>query len=96
MKQSTAPTIETAINFRRQLAIAPREVKFAFADALQIFVTDPHHESLHNHALKDQYAGFRSINVTSDWRAIYKARLVGEKKFTIFYFLGTHKQLYGA
>ncbi|GAA5154335.1 hypothetical protein GCM10023321_25980 [Pseudonocardia eucalypti] len=95
MKLLTDPIIETTPNFRTQLKASPRAVRFAFADAIQVFVTDPHHESLHNHSLRDRYAGFRSINVTSDWRAVYRIVTTGSEQVVTFHFLGTHDQLYG-
>ena len=45
-----------------------------------------------NHPLKGKYQGYRSINITGDWRAIYK-ELGGDEM--IFVKLGTHTQLYG-
>jgi addiction module RelE/StbE family toxin len=41
--------------------------------------------------LKDKYAGFRSIDVPDDWRALYRK----ERERIIFVELGTHDQLYG-
>lgn len=46
---------------------------------------------LRSHALRGDYKDYRSINVTGDWRAIY--RMVGET--ALFIALGTHSQLYG-
>jgi mRNA-degrading endonuclease YafQ of YafQ-DinJ toxin-antitoxin module len=37
------------------------------------------------------YAGFRSIDVAEDWRALYRR----EPERIIFVEIGTHEQLYG-
>jgi addiction module RelE/StbE family toxin len=55
------------------------------------FLVEPFHPSLRNHSLKDKYAGFRSIDVTGDWRALYRE----ETKRIIFVEIRTHKELYG-
>jgi addiction module RelE/StbE family toxin len=39
---------------------------------LNLFVEDSNHPSLRNHALKAKFAGLRSIDVTDDWRALYR------------------------
>jgi mRNA-degrading endonuclease YafQ of YafQ-DinJ toxin-antitoxin module len=40
------------------------------------------------------WKGFKSIDVTSDWRAIYQEIKEGEGSIAYFTALGTHKQLY--
>jgi addiction module RelE/StbE family toxin len=49
------------------------------------------YSSLRNHPLKDKFAGVRSIDVTADWRALYRR----ERERIIFVEFGTHDQLYG-
>ena len=56
----------------------------------ELFRENPHHEALRNHLLTERYAGFRSIDVTEDWRALYRT----EHERIIFVELGTHEQLY--
>jgi addiction module RelE/StbE family toxin len=68
-----------------------KTLKKAFQDTLALFLVEPDHSSLRNHALKDKYAGFRSVDVTGDWRALYRR----ERERIIFVELGTHDQLYG-
>jgi addiction module RelE/StbE family toxin len=45
--------------------------------------------------LRDEYEGYRSINVTNDWRAIFKVINEGGEEIIYFILLGTHKELYG-
>jgi addiction module RelE/StbE family toxin len=62
---------------------------------LQIFRKNPLERGLNNHPLRDKWAGYRSIDITADYRAIY--REVRERKELNAYFiaLGTHQELYG-
>jgi addiction module RelE/StbE family toxin len=85
------PRIEFTPLFTKQRKAAPLEIKQAFRDALDLFAENPNHPTLRNHPLTGRYAGFKSIDVTEDWRALYRT----ESKRIIFVELGTHPQLYG-
>jgi addiction module RelE/StbE family toxin len=82
--------IEFSPVFKKLLARAPTEIKTAFGEAYDLFAENTNHPSLRNHALSGKYAGFRSIDVTEDWRALYRE----EPDRMKFVALGTHKQLY--
>lgn len=73
----------------------PLEIKAAFREARELFYDDTHHPSLRNHALREKYTGFRSIDITNDWRAVFKVRETEKQTTATFYFLGTHDELYG-
>jgi addiction module RelE/StbE family toxin len=75
----------------KQRKAAPLEIKQAFRDILDLFSENPNHPALRNHTLTGKYAGFRSIDVTDDWRALYREEL----ERIIFAELGTHEELYG-
>lgn len=47
---------------------------------------------LNNHVLRGKLRGLRSINITGDWRAIF--REYKKDKQILFDSLGTHSQLY--
>ena len=83
--------IEFSSLFNKQRRAAPIEIKQALYEVLDLFSENPIHPSLRNHPLTGKYAGFRSINVTDDWRAVYR-----EKEDSIkFVAIGTHQKLYG-
>lgn len=42
-----------------------------FLEKITIFIKNPKDIGLNNHFLKRDYEGYRSIDVTTDWRAIY-------------------------
>jgi addiction module RelE/StbE family toxin len=75
--------------------VAPLEIKEAFRETLALFLEDPHHPFLRNHPLKEQFAGYRSIDVTDDWRAVFKESSTGDRVVITFHLIGTHKELYG-
>ena len=87
----TIMSIEFAPLFTKQRKAAPLEIKQAFRDALDLFYENPNHVALRNHPLTGKYQGFRSIDVTEDWRALYRT----EPERIIFVEIGTHDQLYG-
>lgn len=76
--------------FQKQLKKAPLEIKTAFKNRRELFLQDPFHSLLNNHTLVGKLKGFRSINITGDWRAIYSE--YGDT--ILFEILGTHSQLY--
>lgn len=88
------PSIEFTPFFNKQRKAAPLEIKKAFRETLILFIDDPDHSALRNHALKKKYAGYRSIDVTEDWRAIFKETRTEKRKIITFHILGTHKKLY--
>lgn len=61
------------------------------SERLHLFLDNPFHPTLNNHALKGKYLDYRSINITGDLRAIYKS--VNENE-CIFVALDTHSNLY--
>jgi addiction module RelE/StbE family toxin len=90
-KNKTTPDIKFSGSFDKQLRKAPDDIIVAFLDMLELFLEDPIHPSLRNHALREKFAGHWSIDVTADWRALYRK----ERNRIIFVELGTHNQLYG-
>lgn len=71
---------------------APIKVRGAFDIRLVIFHQDKFHPILNNHSLVGKYSGYRSINVTGDWRAIF--RELHDDEIIYFDILGTHSKLY--
>lgn len=84
-----------AVKFNKQFVKerdkADKKIKEAFDKRLEIFLKDPFDPRLNNHSLTGSYRGYRSINITGDWRAIYTEN----QEEAIFVALGTHSQLYG-
>ena len=60
--------------FAKQNEKAPKQVQQALDQRLIFFQQNPFHPLLNNHALTGKYKGFRSINISGDWRALYKEK----------------------
>lgn len=78
--------------FKKQFKKLPNSIQARFSVRLNLFAEDPTHPHLRVHPLKGKYAGYWSMNITGDWRAIY--RMEGEA-IVIFALIGTHSSLYG-
>ena len=88
------PDVEFTTLFEKQRKSAPFEIKEAFIETLTLFITEPHHPSLRNHVLTGKLAGYRSIDVSYDWRALFKEAQTEKGTTYIFHKIGTHKVLY--
>ncbi len=69
-------------------------IRKSFFKKIKLFEHNPHELQLNNHALKREYKGYRSITITSDWRAIYEDITEEDEKIAYFLALGTREELY--
>lgn len=83
--------------FNADLAKVPASVKIALDEALELFEENPlnPHPSLRSHSLKERYSGHLSIDVTGDWRVVYKIHKRKTYIVITFRAFGTHEELYG-
>lgn len=84
--------VEFSKKFVKSLKKAPPKIQVAFRNRLEIFISDKFNPILNNHSLLGKYTGYRSINITGDWRAIFKE--YGDGKVAYFVILDTHSNLY--
>ena len=77
--------------FKKDYRKLSEKIKNRFESRLALFLKDKNNRILKDHALMGKYGGYRSINITGDWRAIYWE----EGQEIIFMAIGTHSQLYG-
>lgn len=88
--------INFAKKFKKQYEKADAKIKSTFDKRFELFQEDPLHSQLKNHKLTGKLSGYKSINVTGDWRAIYSEVKDEEgDKTVVFEVLGTHSELYG-
>lgn len=64
MKDENKFLIEYTTLFNKQLREAPLEIKILFRAVRELFIDNPNHPQLRNHALRENYSGFRSIDVS--------------------------------
>ncbi len=70
-------------------------IRKSLKERIAIFIQNPNDRELNNHPLRDKYVGYRSIDITADWRAIFEEIQIGENTVAYFIGLGTHEELYG-
>ena len=85
-------TISYSSGFKKTIRRLPPKIKQALAERLRLFAEMPHHPLLNNHPLTGSWRGYRSINITGDWRIIYEP--VSSNVVRLME-VGTHQSLYG-
>jgi len=78
--------------FKKQYKKLPIIFQKKFDDRLQLFIINPTSPQLRVHPLKGNYAGYWSMSVNGDIRALY---IVQGESIIIFALIGTHSELYG-
>lgn len=77
-------------SFLKKFKKLPAKVQDKFEERLDLFLQDPTNQLLNNHSVEKAFPECRSINITGDYRAIYK--LLGDT--ATFISIGTHSELY--
>ena len=85
-------TIQYLPKFKKQYKKLPKKFQEQFDERLQLFLTDPIAPKLRVHPLKGKFAGYWSMNVNGDIRALY---LIQNETIVIFALIGSHSELYG-
>lgn len=80
-------------SFERQFKKLPASIRAKFIERVELFVVDSRQLLLNDHALTGEWAGYRSINIAGDYRAVYRETRAGIVEFVA---IGTHHELYGA
>lgn len=81
-------------NFLKQLKKSDVRIRKAFKQRLLLFIENPNDLELNNHPLQREYVGFRSIDITADYRAVYKEVIQEDDIYIYFTSFGTHIKLY--
>lgn len=69
-------------------------IRKSFREKIVIFAKNPQDSQLNNHKLKEKYEGYRSIDITGDYRAIYEEINEVDEPIAYFFLIGTHNKLY--
>jgi len=86
--------IEYSKKFIKEFKKCPEKIKTNFKIRLELFINNQYHPILNNYSLIGELKNYRSINISGDWRAIFKEIDGGQ----IIYFvaIGTHSKLYSS
>ena len=79
-----------AKSFQKQFKKSGKKIQSICMERIQLFAQNQDAQILHRHELLGRKRGLSSINITGDWRALYK--VIGDD--VVFVELGTHSQLY--
>ncbi len=82
--------ILTIKSFDKDYKKCSLKVREAFKKRRNLFLENPYHRLLNNHKLTAKYAGYRSLNITGDIRAIYYQ----SEDACTFIRISTHSELY--
>ncbi|PID84012.1 hypothetical protein CSB09_03180 [Candidatus Gracilibacteria bacterium] len=80
--------------YRKSFSKLHKKQKKQAIERIEIFLNNPFEIGLRNHKLYGRYDGYRSINVTGDYRAIFREYPNGTYEFVEFVDIGTHSELY--
>ena len=83
--------VVTHRKFDKRFVKLDANLREKFKERRNLFLENPFHPLLNNHALQGDRAGEWSINITGDWRAIYVFQDSGTIIFTE---IDTHSNLY--
>lgn len=78
-------------NFNKKIKKIPTKIVDKFFERLELFKQDKFNPILGNHKLHGEYEGYRSINITGNFRAILKHI---DENTVVFSDIGTHPELY--
>ena len=82
--------VQFSKKFRKQYKKL-RAIQKNIDERLVLFQQDPHDPILNNHSLAGEYKGYRSINITGDFRALYEPI---DTNTAFFITVDTHSNLY--
>jgi len=77
--------------FSKHFKKLPPAIQSRFAAQLTLWTREPMNRKLNHHVLTGELAGFHSINVGGDLRALYREY---DSNIVVFERIGTHAQLY--
>lgn len=78
-------------NFNKKVKKIDARIANKFFERLELFKKDKFNPILNNHKLHGEHEGSSSINITGDFRAVFKH--FGENHI-VFLDIGTHSELY--
>jgi addiction module RelE/StbE family toxin len=78
-------------NFKKSLKKKDKFVQEKTRERIRLLREDPFNILLNNHKLHGEYAGCSSINITGDFRVIFKYL---DECHIVFIDIGTHPELY--
>lgn len=77
--------------FKKKVDKLPKPIKIKLAERITLFMSEPRNIILNNHKLNGKYDGYRSINITGDYRMVFEELSDGAVRVID---IDTHPNLY--
>lgn len=77
-------------NFKKRFKKIPVKIQEQFYERLEVFIQNKFDKILNSHAVDKAFPDCKSINVSGDYRAIFK----DNGDVAVFITIGTHSELY--
>lgn len=77
-------------NFKKKFKKTPIKIQERFYERLDLFFHNKFDKTLNNHSVDSAFPNCRSINISGDYRAIFK----DQEETAIFITIRTHSELY--
>ena len=77
--------------FEKMYKKAPKKIQDSFLQRIKLYENNKFYPILNNHSLTGKLKKYRSLDITGDWRLIFREE-DGEVVFLVM--IGTHSQLY--
>jgi len=84
--------IFTHRKFEKAFQKMPTKLQDRFYQVTALYAENKDHKQLNNHPLIGKFSGYRSLNLTGDWRIIFEE--IDSETIKLVN-IGTHSQLYG-
>lgn len=81
-------------NYKKSFSKLDSNIKNKAINRIELFKKDPFLKELNNHSLSWKLKDFRSINITWDFRAIFRELSNWTYEFVEFVSIWTHSQIY--
>lgn len=78
-------------NFKKKFKKLPLKIKRNYFERADLFLKDSFYPLLNNHSVDPIYPGWRSINITGDYRVLFEPK---NDDVVMFMKIGTHSELY--
>lgn len=78
----------------KQLRKTDVRIRNQFKKHILLFAKNPQDSVLNNHELTRAWKGYRSIDITNNFRAVYIEKKIGRETVAYFVAFGTHEDLY--
>ena len=87
-------TVRLSKRFQEKLKKQNVRIRKSFKERIHLFIKNPSDPILDNHPLHREFTGYRSIDITANYRAVFEILQEAEETIYFFFLFGTHKELF--